>query len=57
MTVQEGPDSHNEKAVKTRWPVEEGITAGTTKHVGLKFLHPEEKTFIARKNMAGIWRG
>lgn len=41
MAIQEGPDTMTEKAVKTRWPVTEGLTAGTTKQTGDKFLEPE----------------
>ena len=31
----------SEKAVKTRWPVDEGLTAGTTKQTGKRALEPE----------------
>ncbi len=41
MAIQEGPDTHNEKAVKTHWPVEEGLIAGTTKQVNDPILRPE----------------
>ena len=57
MAVQEGPDSRNEKGVKSDWPVVEGLTAGTTKQTGDKFLHPEEKSLLAQRRMVGIWRG
>jgi len=30
-----------EKEIKTDWPVEEGLIAGTTKQVGERFLVPE----------------
>ena len=40
MAIQEGPDAHNQKAVKTRWPVTEGLEAGTTKQTGEKRLKP-----------------
>lgn len=30
--------THNEKEVKTKYPVVEGLTAGTTKQTGDKFL-------------------
>ena len=39
MAIQEGPDTHNEKAVKTRWPIDEGLIAGTTRQTGERFLH------------------
>ncbi len=50
MTIQEGPDDWKEKAVKTRWPVEEGLIAGTTRQTGEKFLHPKEESLIPKKD-------
>ena len=40
MVIQEGPDTLNEKAVKTRWPVAEGLIAGTTRQTGEGRLKP-----------------
>lgn len=54
MAIQEGADTHNEKAVKTRYPVEEGLTAGTTKQTGEKFLKAEEKSLISNKDKVGL---
>lgn len=31
-----------EKELKTNWPIEEGLTARTTRQVGSRKLHPEE---------------
>ena len=58
MTITEGPDTMTEKAVKTRWPVEEGTTAGTTKQVGKRFLSPEGmngvKSIVPDRKKAGL---
>ena len=29
-----------QKEIRTEWPVEEGLTAGTTKQTGERFLNP-----------------
>lgn len=54
MTIQEGPDTAAEKAVKTRWPVEEGLIAGTTKQTGARSLRPEKGSIVPSRNKAGI---
>lgn len=55
MAIQEGPDTHNQKAVKTRWPVVEGNTAGTTKQTGKQMnLLPEKSSLVARKDKVGL---
>ena len=58
MAIQEGPDTHNEKAVKTDWPVEEGLTGGTQKQTGDRWLHPEGingvKSIVASKDSIGL---
>jgi hypothetical protein len=47
--------TRNEKEVRTKWPVVEGLTASTTKQTGQRWLKPEQKTKILRQNMLGIW--
>jgi hypothetical protein len=42
--------THNEKEIKTKWPVTEGTTFGTTKQTGDKYLHAEEGSNVLRKN-------
>ena len=42
--------THNEKEIKTKWPVTEGTTFGTTKQTGDKYLHAEEGSLVLRKN-------
>lgn len=58
MAIQEGPDTHNEKAVKTNWPYEEGLIAGTTRQVGARYLHPTGlpggSTNVIHRNREGI---
>lgn len=58
MAIQSGPDTHNQKAVKTRWPVEEGLTGGTQRQVGARFLHPTGlpggTTNIPHRNRKGV---
>lgn len=47
-----------EKEVKTKWPVEVGTTAATTKQVGKKYLHPKGwlgvKTIVPKKEKEGL---
>lgn len=52
MAIQEGPDTMKQKAVKTRWPVEEGLTAGTTKQVNSPKLEIERESRILKKPRA-----
>ena len=54
MTIQEGPDQYNEKGVKLRWPIEEGLTAGTTRQTGSKHLKPTRKSFIPDRKRVGL---
>ena len=60
MAVQEGPDEFNEKALRTEWPVDEGLTAGTTRQEGDKFLHPEgihdTRSTVKSKDNVGLSR-
>jgi len=46
--------THNEKEVKTKWPVEIGTTAATTKQVGKKYLHPTDGTLVPKRLRVGI---
>ena len=49
--------SHNEKEVKTKYPYVEGLTAGTTKQTGNKFLvTTAEKSFVEKKDLVGMSR-
>ncbi len=34
MAIKEGPDGFKEKAVKTKWPVDKGLTGGTQSQQG-----------------------
>ena len=54
MAIQEGPDGAKEKAIKTKWPVVEGLTAGTTRQVGEKFLNPKEESLVAKRLKVGL---
>ena len=55
MAIQEGPDTMTEKAVKTRWPVTEGTTAGTTKQTGKAInLVPQEKSLVPKRKKEGL---
>lgn len=54
MAIQEGPDDAQQKAIKTKWPVAEGLTAGTTKQVGQKFLHPTKKSLLRTNETVGL---
>ena len=47
--------THNEKEVKTRYPVVEGLIAGSTKLEGrIKRLVAEEKSFLTRRDLVGL---
>lgn len=48
------PATLNEKEVKTRWPVDEGLIAGTTKHVGNKFLSTDVPSVVRCRFKVGI---
>ena len=54
MAIQEGPDGIGEKAIRTDWPVEEGLTAGSTKQTGEKFLHPQEASLLTSREAARL---
>lgn len=47
--------THNEKEVKTRYPVDEGLTAGTTKQTGNETtLEAEDFSQIPQRLKRGI---
>jgi len=49
MTIQEGPDTFKEKAVRKRWPAEEGSDFGTTlQDERERDLEPEEGSAVNR---------
>lgn len=52
--IQEGPDEVGQKAIKKKWPVTEGLTAGTTKQTGKKFLHATKKSLVTRNEHIGF---
>ena len=54
MTVSEGPGTFQEKEVKTRYPVVEGLVLGTTKLSRDPVLRPESKSLIRCKDRIGI---
>lgn len=59
MTVSEGPGTHNEKELKRKYPVTEGLTLGTTKIEGKRpYLSPSglngKKTIINKRTRKGI---
>lgn len=43
-----------EKELKTEWPIEEGLTAGTTRKRQDYYLIPEEKSLLPERKMKGI---
>ena len=55
-TIQVGDAAtRNEKEVQTRYPVEEGLTAGTNKQEGrVTNLVPEEDSLVAAKDKVGL---
>ena len=55
--VQVGDEAtHNEKEVKTEYPVEEGLTAGTQKQTGRQLnLVPQEYSTISQDERFGMW--
>ncbi len=42
------------KELKTKWPHEEGLVAGTTKQVGDKYLHAQVGSNVPRRDKIGI---
>ena len=43
-----------EKELKTDWPIEEGLTARTQKQTGRTMNLIYEKSFVPKRNKAGI---
>jgi len=56
MTITVGDAAtHNEKEVKTRYPVEEGLTGGTQKQTGRTTnLVPQEKSLVPDRKKVGL---
>ena len=54
MVVVGDAATHNEKEVKTRYPVAEGLEAGTEKQTGFKFLNTNVKSLVASKDKVGL---
>lgn len=56
MTITVGDAAtHNEKEVKTEYPVEEGLTGGTQKQIGrVSNLVPEESSVVAQREKVGL---
>ena len=46
--------THNEKEVKTDYPVEEGLVAGTTKQTGRQSFLIPEKSVVSKRKCVGI---
>lgn len=55
MTVQEGPGGIKTRIIKTSYPVEEGLTAGTTKqYTDSPYLEAEEGSVVSQREQAGL---
>lgn len=59
MTIQEGTGTHNQREVKTRYPVTSGTTLGTTKISGRQInLVPlginGTKSLVPNRNRKGL---
>lgn len=55
MTVQEGPDGLKQAAIRTNYPVTEGITAGTTKQRSTSpFLEAEDGSVVPSREKVGM---
>ena len=53
--MSQGPATHNEKEIKTDWPVTTGLTAETTKQTGRAMtLIPEQGSNVPRREKVGI---
>ena len=50
-----GPATKGEKELATRYPVEEGLVAGTTKQTGNRVtLVAERSSQVLRRNLVGV---
>ena len=48
--------THNEKEVKTKYPVEEGLTAGTQSQIGREsVLEPQEASLVEERKKEGLY--
>jgi len=54
MTVQEGPGGVKTKIIRHNYPIEEGLTAGTTRQTGDPFLRAEEGSIVTEKEKVGL---
>lgn len=53
--VEVGTAKSGEKEIKTDWPVEEGLTAGTQKQTGRQSnLTPTESSKVLSKDRTGV---
>ena len=52
--VEVGTGKSGSRFLKRDWPVEEGLTAGTTKQTNNPSLKPEEKSLILKKDKEGL---
>ncbi len=48
--VQSGPDGVSQKALKTFWPIDEGLVFGTTRRSGDKDLVPEQESLLLHRH-------
>ena len=53
MVVQESPSTIKQKALRTAWPFEEGLTFGTKRRSGSSGLTPERESFISHDSIKG----
>lgn len=54
MVVVGDPATHNEKEIKTRYPITEGLTAGTTKQKGKKIFLEPQKSYLTKRETQGL---
>jgi hypothetical protein len=53
--VQVGTGSSGTKYIKTKWPHESGLIAGTTKQEGRKpLLEPEDSSLLTKREKEGL---
>ena len=43
-----------QKELNTKWPIEIGTTAKTTKQVGKKYLHADLGSLVLKRNKKGL---
>ena len=48
-SIQSGPGTKGTRHIATRWPIEEGLTAGTTRQTGERNLKAERGSLLVRK--------